>query len=123
MATLKITKENGTVVNLPEPATLSVAIQDLDSDKSGRNQKGQMFRDRIAVKRKISCAFLPLTNSEMKTVLQAVSDQFFTIEYPDPMTGSNRSMTAYVGDRTVPIFIIKDSKPMWDSVTLSIVER
>ncbi len=123
MATLKITKSDGTVVNLPEPETLSVTVNDLDSDKSGRNQKGQMFRDRIAVKRKISCAFLPLSSSDMKKVLQAVSDQFFTIEYPDPMTGSNRSMTAYVGDRAVPIYIIKDGKPMWDSVTLSIVER
>lgn len=123
MATLKITKNNGTVVQLPEPGTLSVGIQDLDSEKSGRNQKGEMFRDRIAVKRKLNIKFLPLSSDDMKKVLNAVSDKFFTIEYPDPMTGAKKSITAYVGDRTAPVYIIKNGTPMWDEMTLSIVER
>lgn len=123
MATLKITKNNGTVIQLPEPETLSVGIQDLDSEKSGRNQKGEMFRDRIAVKRKLNIKFLPLSSDDMKKVLNAVSDKFFTIEYPDPMTGAKKSITAYVGDRTAPVYIIKNGTPMWDEMTLSIVER
>ena len=123
MVTLKITKNNGAVVLLPEPGSLSVDIQDLDSGKSGRNQKGEMFRDRIAVKRKLTCKFLPLTSDDMKKVLEAVSDKFFDIEYPDPMTGTRRTITAYVGDRSAPVYIIKDGVPMWDEMTLSIVER
>lgn len=123
MATLEITKNNGTVIQLPEPGALTVGIQDLDSEKSGRNQKGEMFRDRIAVKRKLTCTFLPMSGKDMKKVLQAVSDKFFTIEYPDPMTGTRKSITAYVGDRTTPVYVVKDGRPMWGEMTISIVER
>lgn len=122
MATLTITK-NSVQIPLPEPESLSIAIQDLDSEKTGRNQKGNTFRDRIAVKRKITCTFLPMTDDEMKTVLQATSEKFFDITYPDPMTGANRQMTAYVGDRTSPIMRIKNGRTTWDTMTVNIVER
>lgn len=122
MATLTITK-NGTQIHLPEPESLSVGIQDLDSEKTGRNQKGNTFRDRIAVKRKLTCTFLPMTDDEMKTVLQAMSEKFFEITYPDPMTGANRQMTAYVGDRTPPVMRIKNGRITWGGMTINIVER
>lgn len=122
MATLTITKNN-TQIHLPEPESLSVGIQDLDSEKTGRNQKGNTFRDRIAVKRKLTCTFLPMTDDEMKTVLQAMSEKFFEITYPDPMTGANRQMTAYVGDRTPPVMRIKNGRIAWGGMTISIVER
>lgn len=51
---LKVTKANNTSVWLPDPKRggLTVTIQDLDSDSTGRNQKGELFRDRVAVKEK-----------------------------------------------------------------------
>ena len=123
MATLKIKKADGTSVSLPEAMELEVTIQDLDSDKSGRNQNGKLFRDRIAVKRKLKINFPPLTDSDMHKVLNALTDVFFDITYPDPLTGKNRTMEVYVGDRTAPIMLINDGKAMWDEMSISLTER
>lgn len=56
MDVLKVTKNAGTVVVLPAPAEIKWSISDLDGDGSGRNQNGDLFRDRVAVKRKIECS-------------------------------------------------------------------
>jgi hypothetical protein len=123
MATLTIKKADGTSVSLPEPTELEVTIQDLDSDKSGRNQNGKLFRDRIAIKRKLKINFPPLTDSDMHKVLNALTDVFFDITYPDPLTGKNRTMEAYVGDRTAPIMLINNGSAMWDEMSISLTER
>ena len=99
MDVLKVTKNAGTVVVLPAPAEIKWSISDLDSDGSGRNQNGDLFRDRVAVKRKIECSWLPMSAAKMATLLSAVSDPFFKLTYPDALTGTNRTITCYVGDR------------------------
>lgn len=47
MAILTITKADGTIVPLPDPSEMSWSIQDVDADGSGRNQSGELFRDRV----------------------------------------------------------------------------
>lgn len=123
MATVTITKASGSKVSLPEPTALEVTIQDLDSDKSGRNQKGKLFRDRIAVKRKLKLTFPPLTDEQMYKVLNAVTDVFFEVTYPDPQAGKNKTIEAYVGDRTSPIMIIKDGAAFWGEMSITLTER
>jgi len=46
MAILQINK-----IDIADPMTLTWDIYDLDSEEAGRNQLGEMFRDRITVKR------------------------------------------------------------------------
>lgn len=100
---LKITRGNGDIYYLPNPQTFEVGIQDIDSASAGRSASGLMFRDRVAVKRKVSCTFPPLTQAQINLTLQAMQDQFFTLEYLDPYQATRKSITAYVGDRTAPI--------------------
>ena len=122
---LKVTKANGTSVWLPDPKRggLSISIQDLDASTTGRNQKGQLFRDRVAVKRKISYSAPPLSKAEMSSLLQAITDQFFTLEYPDPQTGGRKKITAYCGDRTAPMYSYINGKYMWEGLTVDFIER
>ena len=54
MDVLKVTKNAGTVVVLPAPAEIKWSISDLDGDGSGRNQNGDLFRDRVAVSERSS---------------------------------------------------------------------
>ena len=68
MDVLKVTKNAGTVVVLPAPAEIKWSISDLDGDGSGRNQNGDLFRDRVAVKRKIECSWLPMSAAKMATL-------------------------------------------------------
>ncbi|NLU24152.1 MAG: hypothetical protein GXW99_05430 [Clostridiales bacterium] len=126
MASLIVTKASGTTVTLPEPETLGWSISDLDSEEgSGRNQNGDMFRDRVTVKRKLEVTWLPLSAAQMSTLLHAVDDIFFTLSYPDAYTGGMKSMTCYVGDRSVPIMRYNESSGawLWGGVSINFVER
>lgn len=96
---------NGTA--LPNPQSLTVSVQDVDYE-SGRDQSGVMFRDRRRggsnAVRKIEVKFPPLTDAQVKQVLQAVGGASMTLTYPDPYTGRYRNATVYVGDRKAPVY-------------------
>lgn len=123
MAILTITKANGTIVELPDPQQLTWGIQDVDADGTGRNQRGLTFRDRVAIKRKLTCVWPPVDSSKMSILLNAVTDEFFTINYPDALTGGYKSMTAYVGDRSAPAYTLVNGKWLWSSLSMNFVER
>ena len=108
---------------LPDPAQLSWSIQDIDADGTGRNQNGDLFRDRVAIKRKLTLSWPPMTAADMSTLLNAVTDTFFTVSYPDALTGETRSMTAYVGDRTAPMYSLINGVYLWNSLSMNFIER
>ena len=115
MAILKI---NG--VAIADPQTLTWDIYDLDSeDGAGRNQMGEMMRDRVAVKRKVNCTWGPLKPEEISKLLKAMKDSFFTLEYPDAEEGGYKSGTFYVGDRSAPMY----HKDLWEGLSANFIER
>lgn len=117
-------KVNGAYIE--DPMTMEWGLQDLDSeDGSGRNQSGTMLRDRKAKKRKLTCTYPPMDIDRMATLLQAVDDVFFTLEYLDAHDGTRRSGTFYVGDRTTPL-LFKDrftKKWMWNTLSMNFIEK
>mgnify|MGYP007016823685 CR=1 FL=1 len=123
MAILTIKKNDGTVVALPDPSKLTWDKDDIDSEETTRNQLGDLFRDRVASKRKIECSWPPLPPSKCSTLLKAVKDQFFQITYPDAEEGTNRTMTAYVGTRSAPMYSCIDSEPLWEGLNMNFIER
>lgn len=117
-----ILKVNG--VWIQDPSSLEYQRYDLDSEEgSGRNQRGEMFRDRVAVKVKLVCKFPPLYQEDMATLLQSVKDQFFTLEYPDAYEGTRKTITAYVGDRTLPMYTVRNGKVLWEGLSMNFIER
>lgn len=119
MALLKI---NNT--ELPAPTVLQPGLQDLDSENgTGRNQLGTMFRDRVAVKRKVHCEWGVLNKQEMKDLLSAMSSASFKLTYPDPQEGVLKEITAYVGDRTPAMCaVISDTDWMWTGLSIDFIE-
>lgn len=114
-------KING--VAIAAPAVFKVDISDLDGE-AGRNARGNLIRDRVAVKRKLECEWGPLKNSEISTLLQAVKDEFFQVTYPDPMTGNNQTKTFYVGDRSAPaLYKESNGQMLWHGLTMNLIER
>jgi len=82
-----------------------------------------MFRDRVAIKRKLTCKWGPLTSSQLSTILQAVSAQFITLTFPDGYYGENKSMTCYVGDRSAPAYRIVDGDWLWTELSMNFIEQ
>lgn len=58
------------------PASLEVVIQDIDT-KASRDSNGLLHRDRVAIKRKLTVKWGPLTVSDCSVILKAISGQFF----------------------------------------------
>lgn len=114
---------NGVAVK--DPATLQYAIQDIDSDTAGRNANGEMIRDRVATKRKISCSWSGLENEEIRLLLNSMTNEFFRLDFPDAMMGGIGSGTFYVGDRTAPLYMWneKENKYLWEGLQANFIER
>lgn len=123
MAILTITKADGTNVPLPDPSEYSWGLQDVEADGTGRNQSGDLFRDRVGRKRKLTLSWPPMKAAPTATLLQAVDDVFFDVSYPDAMTGTTRKMTAYVGDRTAPMYSLIDGVYQWKGLSMNFIER
>lgn len=119
MALLKIGN-----VELPAPTVVQLTIQDLDSEEgTGRNQSGTMFRDRVAIKRSVHCEWGPLNKDEMSTLLRAMSPISFQLTYPDPQEGALKTITAYVGNRPVPVLVpLSGNDWMWGGLSVDFTE-
>ncbi len=119
MALLKVGQ-----TDLPAPVSLTVGIQDIDSEEgTGRNQSGEMFRDRVTVKRTVECQWGVCTKEEMSLILNAISAVSFSLTYPDPQEGALKTVTVYVGDRSVPMLVVLgDSEWMWAGLNVKFVE-
>lgn len=85
---------------------------------------GTCSRDRVAVKRKIKCTWLPMDGANMSKLLSAVTDPFFELTYPDALDGKNRTITCYVGDRSAPIMRPNnDGVWLWGQISMNFIER
>lgn len=117
-----ILKING--VGIKSPQALQWEKEDIDASGSGRNQNGLLFRDRVAVKRKLTCRWPPMESAEMSQLLNAMSPEFFTLEYPDAFDGTQRSGTFYVGPQTAPIYKQNANGTwLWENLSANFIER
>ena len=101
---------------------MSVGIYDVSST-ADRNAQGLIVIDRVATKRKIEMEWGALTNAEISTLLSAVTDMFFTVAFPDPQTGADKTITCYVGDRTAPVYRETSGVPLWEGLKMNFIEQ
>lgn len=129
MAIIRVGPGSGNLAALPDPKTMKVLLQDIDSSATTRSADGTMLRDRIVggaqAKRKIELTWPPMRTAEMSSILQAIADEFFWVEYPDPYTGSNRIAEFYAGDRTAPLYNsnLHGRGPLWESLAVNFIEK
>ena len=111
-------------IEIATPSEFSVTVSDLDNGESTvRTADGTLNRDRVAVKRQIDLTWPALTWSQTSTLLQAMSNVFFEVYYPDPMTGAYTTKTFYAGNRPVPVAIPKGNDIVWGNVKVTLIER
>lgn len=110
---------NGVAVVTPK--SFKASISDVDGE-TGRNANGDMIRDRVAVKRKLECEWGMLTQSEISTLLSAVTSEFFDVSYPDPQLGQT-TKTFYVGDRSAPAYSWNEKLKPWSGLSMNFIER
>lgn len=132
MAILKVGKESGNLTALPDPKAkggLKVSLQDIDASTTTRSANGTLLRDRVvggaSAKRKLEIEWPPMRSEDMSRILQAISPEFFWVEYPDPYTGTTRQAQFYAGDRSAPMYHanLHGQGPMWESLSVNFIEK
>lgn len=108
-------------LKIPSPSSLKVGIMDISNAE--RNAQGEMLIDRIATKRKLDLSWKYLSPTELSDLLQLVSNVYFFVKYPDPMTGGIETKTFYVGDRNIGMYTYKNGSPVWDDISFNFIEK
>lgn len=104
------------------PRELTVTILDLDSDSTTRTADGTLQRDRITVKRQIEMTWNAITNTQISSILTAMSGTSFSFYYPDPLSGAYETKSFYVGNRPAPIAIEKGGVIYWAGLKMTLTE-
>ena len=101
-------------------------VELIDGDKSGgtqRNANWGLIRERQRARmRKLYFKFHLVSSADAKPLLEAMADESFTCQYPDPYTGALRTATVYVGNRKVGLVTYKSSVPVWGEISFNCIE-
>ena len=125
---IQILDSNGEWISLPDPQSMKINNYDLDSgDGTGRNQYGELLRDRVAIKEKIELTFPPMMRRDYQAILNLVKPTFFKVKYFSDYYGEVRIATMYVGDRTMELYYMQDqTNPALSNtktVSMNFIER
>ena len=125
---VQVKNSNGVWESLIDPSSMSFEVYDLDSGTgTGRNLAGKMLRDRQAVKEKLVMEFPPMEAQDFTHMLSLVADQFFQCRYFSLKTGTVRTVTMYVGDRSAKAYnnydAANNASQMWTDIKFNFIEQ
>lgn len=101
-----------------------VERNDVDGDNSGRTMDATMYRDRIAVKMKLTIKCRPLRGAEARKILNAIYPPYVTVTYNDPRVGIRENVGMY--SNNVPaeyLFTKPDGTEWWRGISFPLIER
>lgn len=125
---VKVQSSSGEWVSLLDPSSMEYQLYDLDSgDSTGRNLEGTMLRDRVAIKEKVVMEFPPMQAQDFTAMLALIADKFFECQYYSLNTGTVRTVTMYVGDRSARMYYGYDASnnpvQIWTDIKFNFIER
>ena len=108
-------------VKVPTPQTYGWSIEDLDSEEgTGRNNAtGEMFRDRVSTKRKLSFTWPPLSTAETSRLLKALEPEFIEVTYFDAREGGELTKTFYAGPQSANC----GHRARWLGISANLIEK
>lgn len=106
------------------PDTFQCMIFDLDAEEgTGRTADGQGYRARIAVKRQLEMSWRMLTWQQISRLLRLMRSEYFSVTYPDTMTGKMETKTFSVGNRPAPFAVTMGGVTYWAGLKVTLTER
>lgn len=97
---------------------------DVDGPNAGRQQNGDVIRDRVAIKIRWDVSCRPLKSDELSKILSAVQPEYVTVQYLDPVT--NTVLTGQFYSNNIPAsFLMKKSNgtEYWGGVTFPLIQK
>ena len=97
---------------------------DVDGPNAGRNQNGEIIRDRIAIKYRFDITCRPLKGSELSTILKAIEPELVTVRYTDPVTNSVKTALFYSNNIPATFALKrKNGEEWWQGVTFPLIMK
>ena len=112
-------KVDGTPI--PDPSTYSGVDSALDASGE-RDANGYLHRDMVATKIPIKVDWNALDWGTICDILKLLRGESFQFTYPDPCSGTHRTMKAYCGDRAWNVERILDDGTYVGSLSFSVIE-
>jgi hypothetical protein len=116
----------GTYQQVSTPQTYNWSKEDLDAEEgTGRNNAdGEMFRDRVSTKRKLSFTWPPLSVAETSKLLKALcpegkNNTFISVRYLDAYKGDYLVKTFYAGTLSASC----GHRGRWLGITVNLIEK
>lgn len=114
-------------VSLIDPSDMEYSVYDLDAGGStGRAVDGTLLRQRVAVKEKLTMEFPPMRAEDFTAMMNLIASQTFSCKYYSLKTGSVRTVTMYVGDRSAKAYggydASKNPVQMWTDIKFDFIE-
>lgn len=107
---------------IPCPTAYQWKLSDVSAADAGRTEDALMHKMMIAQKVHLELEWQNVSTAIASQVLKAFnSSQYLTVVYLDPMAGTYRTKTFYVGDRAVPAYNV--AMDLWSNVSFNIIER
>lgn len=107
-------------VKMPTPQTYTWSCEDLDGEEgTGRDANGEMFRDRVATKRKLSFTWPPLSVEETSRLLKALEPEFISVRYFDAREAQFVERTFYAGPQSA----VCGHRSRWLGITVNLIEK
>lgn len=107
-------------VTIATPSTFLVNIFDLSD--SFRGGKGTFKQEIIATKRTLEFSYALISWADISTLLTALKTPPFSVEYPDPETGTMRTGNFYIGDRKAPALDYQNGTVRWKDLKFNLIE-
>ena len=114
---------NGTI--MPPVSKFDMIYNDLESEEAGRSLDGNLHRDVIGQNfRTIELEWATMNRSQLKGLLNALSNDTFPVVYYDPITGTRVKRTMYASDRKINMYdyTMDDGYPLWLNISVSLMQ-
>lgn len=108
-------------VKVPTPQTYGWGLEDLDAEEgTGRNNAdGEMFRDRVSTKIKLTLSWPPLSIADTSKLLKALRPVFIKVKYLDALEGDYVTKTFYAGPQSAEC----GHRSRWLGIKANLIEK
>ena len=126
---IAIRKVNGNDVTntIVQPASMEWELEDVSDPDAGRTADGLMHKKTIRQVVALSLSWNGLRTAQARAILSLFSvgstggNEYFTVEYLDPLSGGYSTKTFYVGNRTAPMYSAE--LDIWSNISFKIIQR